>query len=952
MKLSILFSLWVFLFGGEPEKPKAPISCGVVQQVNRATIASVKSGNWSDAATWGGVIPKATDMPQISAGTVVVADVDASIAGIQIDGMLSFANSKSVTIQSTANIVVTGKLEILNPNPNFIQTIRFTGINETKFVGGGMDVLATDVGLWVMGDGVLNIQGAYKTSFVNANSTLEKGVKTIALKTVPTGWAAGDEIAITPTANNDSTFDETKIQTISGSTLTSTSSLIKQHPIINNSWTAEIMNLTRNVRIEGTATGRTHVFIRSTKPQSILNVQLRYVGPRKEQSGDDVTELVPGRYGIHFHHCMSGSVGSIVDGCVVRDAGNHSYVPHISDGITMSHNIAYNVLETAFWWDFQDVTNNTKWIGNIVANVNFLNLSIGIDNAGTHTFGTNGFILGVGDDNICDSNVVVCQYGLNTTNSAYDWEEEYGESVWRFVGNIAHNCDNGIRSWQNNEKIHIIKNSILYNNKMGIFHGAYVNNYTYDGNYLYNSTFEDHASSADNGVKIYNMTMDGAGLLTYPFKVIGGPGNGLKPVFMRACTIKGGTKGAILDSTYQGIKNLDIIQCNITGDIKFSSDALSGETIRIQPTTGQPIQLKKSGTTNISAFAPTMWGNGTGLKTEYFNNVDFTAPALTRIEPVVMFREWWDRFALPGSVTGVHHLITDDTYSVRFTGYIEPQYNETYTFKVEFGGGVRLYVDGVLIIDKWLEAYPNTYTSKTIALQAGKKYSIKLEYFNDDNNTQLLLYWQSPSLKQEVVPQSQLYPSDSVIVPPPPVNKPPVANAGTDLNIQLPISSVTLNGSNSIDSDGSIVSYAWTKVSGPTNVNIATPNYASTLVTGLVAGTYTFRLTVTDDKGAVTTDDVNVTVTAAPVNQAPTANAGTNETITLQFTLSGSGTDSDGTIASYLWEKISGPTCNIVTPNQKQTTVNQLTTGVYVFRLTVTDNQGATATATVTKTVQ
>ena len=179
------------------------------------------------------------------------------------------------------------------------------------------------------------------------------------------------------------------------------------------------------------------------------------------------------------------------------------------------------------------------------------------------------------------------------------------------------------------------------------------------------------------------------------------------------------------------------------------------------------------------------------------------------------------------------------------------------------------------------------------------------------------------------------------------------ANAGINQTITLPSSSVTLNGSGAPGAGHSIVSYAWSKISGPVTYNITSPTSASTTVTGLIVGTYVFRLTVTDDASATATADVQVTVNA--VNIPPAANAGSDVTITLptnSATLTGSGTDADGTIATYLWTKVAGPTqFTIVSANLAQTVINNLLQGSYKFELKVTDNQGGIARDTMAITV-
>jgi hypothetical protein len=184
-------------------------------------------------------------------------------------------------------------------------------------------------------------------------------------------------------------------------------------------------------------------------------------------------------------------------------------------------------------------------------------------------------------------------------------------------------------------------------------------------------------------------------------------------------------------------------------------------------------------------------------------------------------------------------------------------------------------------------------------------------------------------------------------------NQPPRAKAGADQVITN--TSTVLDGTASYDDDGSIVTYQWTKETGPA-ATIQSPGAARTNVTGLInRGSYRFRLIVTDNDGAAGADTVHVTLNGAePNNQPPVANAGPDRTITLptnSVTLTGTASDPDGNIVSYQWAKMSGNGANITTPSLATTIVSGLTAGSYIFSFKVTDNGGATATDYVNVTV-
>jgi hypothetical protein len=177
-------------------------------------------------------------------------------------------------------------------------------------------------------------------------------------------------------------------------------------------------------------------------------------------------------------------------------------------------------------------------------------------------------------------------------------------------------------------------------------------------------------------------------------------------------------------------------------------------------------------------------------------------------------------------------------------------------------------------------------------------------------------------------------------------NRPPVANAGPDQTISLPVYSITLDGSSSSDPDNNIVNYSWRKISGPVSFTIANDTAVKTQVTNLTEGIYEFELKVTDSAGLSDRDTVTITVNdMMQPNRPPVADAGSDQTITLptnSVTLDGSAsTDPDNNIKSYLWTKISGPSSfNIIHANAVNTQVTYLTEGTYKFELKVIDAGG------------
>ena len=259
-------------------------------------------------------------------------------------------------------------------------------------------------------------------------------------------------------------------------------------------------------------------------------------------------------------------------------------------------------------------------------------------------------------------------------------------------------------------------------------------------------------------------------------------------------------------------------------------------------------------------------------------------------------------------------------------------------------GLLQVWRNGTLVVNK--------ENVKTAAITNSFKLGIN-KYgwgIQTSTTTQRILFFDEVRIGNENATYNDVAPGSGTA----PVNRPPVANAGADQTTTLPANTAVLSGTGSNDPDGTITTYAWSKISGPNTGTIATANTVTTNVTGLTQGVYRFRLQVTDNSGATAADTVQVTVNAAP-NQPPVVSAGADQTIALPINsvvLSGSANDPDGTITTYAWSKISGPNAGtIATANTVTTNVTGLTQGVYRFRLQVTDNSGATAADTVQVTV-
>jgi len=482
----------------------------------------------------------------------------------------TFDPHQNVTVTSGGNVVVRGTL-VIRPDDDVTHILRFTGINETNFQGGGDGTvpIASDVGLWVVGSGRVIIEGKEKRAWGYEFDPAWKGDEVIAAPNTPGDFDGFRTVTSTPPPNA-------------------------------LGYRTELLNLTRNVRIEGEPDGYTHVMIRSSRPSTIRYAALRYVAPNPARfSSNDST----GRYGIHIHLAGNGSRGTLIEGVVIRDANNHAFVPHGSHGITFRDTIAYNVRSEAYWWD-DPAPGHHNESADIVFDRAVAALIRGAAGGNHHRLAA--FYLGAGHNpTVVNSVVVGMQNEGGANRSAYLWPED-SEASWNFKGNVAHNNDShGIHVWQNNELPHLIENfTAYYNSGAGVNHGAYKNSYEYVNLVLLHNGLAVHSHAlgepGDGGAPTQswsNLKTNGGALYIDKHELAGE-----RPVLFRDCDFG----RVIVDDAEGSAPGLyDFVRCGLEPSDFDLRNAHPGGVFRVQRANGTAYRLTADGrVTSISPFAP------------------------------------------------------------------------------------------------------------------------------------------------------------------------------------------------------------------------------------------------------------------------------------------------------------------------------------------------------------
>jgi hypothetical protein len=154
----------------------------------------------------------------------------------------------------------------------------------------------------------------------------------------------------------------------------------------------------------------------------------------------------------------------------------------------------------------------------------------------------------------------------------------------------------------------------------------------------------------------------------------------------------------------------------------------------------------------VVSFGLSQAGAVTGLKGEYYTSAstgDFTSKVMERIDSTVFF-DW-------GSVS-LDPRVPSDLFAVRWTGSLATSTSGAYTIWVTTDDGVRVWIDGSLVIDAWRIQAPTEY--KWAGTLSAGQHPVKIEYYEDTGGAAIKLGWTPPGGgKTYPIPSSNLSPS-------------------------------------------------------------------------------------------------------------------------------------------------------------------------------------------------
>ena len=290
---------------------------------------------------------------------------------------------------------------------------------------------------------------------------------------------------------------------------------------------------------------------------------------------------------------------------------------------------------------------------------------------------------------------------------------------------------------------------------------------------------------------------------------------------------------------------------------------------------------------------------GTGLHAEYFNTRSLSDEIVHREDPLVDFN-WGTGAPAPG--------MNVDNFSMRWNGELLPQFTQAYTFKIVCDGGVRLWVNGMPMLDEWEPTGTLRTLTASWSLTANQRTPIRLEYNDTTGNASIRLLWSSASQPEQVIPTARMFPTEYV---------PPPDNTRPSVTLTTPASTVTTSFPVNVVFSESVLGLAASDfvITNGAATLTSTTNSHTLNVTPAAPGSVSIFLPAgvcNDAAGNLNTASNTLVVTYSPSTGALTAGdvgspaiAGSTSFASNTYTLRGSGADIYGTADSFHFARAS-----------------------------------------------
>jgi hypothetical protein len=455
-------------------------------------VQSVRSGRWSEAATWStGRVPGRGESVLIAAGHTVTYDVfsDVEIGRLQIQGTLTYARDRFTRLD-VGNVIVDrgGALDMGNPSnpipPTVTAELRLV-IPAGATCTGGTSFVEGDIGVW--NSGRWDLHGApLRVTWTKLTAPAVPGALLLNVYDDVTDWQPGAWIVVTPTdlgsrlvndSGNSPQYEERQIVRVTRRTgyteIAINAALQYRHEAAGDA-VAEVALLTRNVVVTSKYPGGTmqgHTMYMSGATGGISYAEFRDLG--------DFGCL--GRYPVHFHMMGDSSRGMRVRGASIWRSDNNFMNIHASNGITVEDTVGYRTTGVGFFIGEPAAgmsTVDAVMVGNLAARVVYRQGAL-LSPADSR-FRPSGFWIHTYNTQLI-GNVASGAWSLSFYDSGFHLAEQMattsGFNTFLMVRNEAHsNNGAGLFSWSNSDTPGTVVDFRSWRNgNAGIRWGAYDN---------------------------------------------------------------------------------------------------------------------------------------------------------------------------------------------------------------------------------------------------------------------------------------------------------------------------------------------------------------------------------------------------------------------------------------------------------------------------------------------